>query len=143
MANVVKINRVEAVLEAVAAGTPITQVFNDIDGISQGTFYKRLAEDEELLMEYKLAQKAGSYAMHDAARDMGMEALKGNLPGDCKNHNIPKLGLEVVKWSTSRTNPTEFGDKPTVAIQVNLIDDLLGDNRSGGANPLADIIGGK
>lgn len=139
---IVKHNRVEAVLEAVAAGKPITQVFKEVDGIGQATFYKRLAQDEELNAEYKLAQKAGSYAMHDAARDMGMDALNGKLPGDCKNHNIPKLGLEVVKWSTSRTNPTEFGDKPTVAIQVNLIDDLLGDNRSGGSNPLADIIEG-
>lgn len=141
MANVVKINRVEKILEAVAAGTPIIDAIAQTDGISQGTFYKRLAVDEELNAEYKLAQKAGSYAMHDAARDMGMKALNGELPGDCNNHNVPKLGLEVVKWSTSRTNPTEFGDKPTVAIQVNLIDDLLGDNRSGGANPLADIIG--
>ncbi|MEE8115140.1 MAG: hypothetical protein V3T23_12400 [Nitrososphaerales archaeon] len=142
MANVVKINRVEKILEAVAAGTKIEDAIKATDGISQGTFYKRLAVDEELNAEYKLAQKAGSYAMHDRVRDMGIQALDGELPGDCKNHNVPKLGFEVVKWSTSRTNPTEFGDKPSVAIQVNLIDDLLGDSRSNSKNPLADIIEG-
>lgn len=143
MDHVVKHNRVEQVLEAVASGKPITHIFKDIDGISQGTFYKRLADDEELREAYKKAQLSGSYAMHDKARDVAMNALDGKLPGDCKNHNIPKLGFDIVKWSTAKTNPTVFGDKPEIAIQINMIDDLLGDNRAGGANPLADIIGDK
>ena len=131
---------IKRVLDAVRSGENVTTAVGKEKRLSIGSFYRLMTEDEKLKAEYNLAQKASTYVMADMVRDMGMNALQGKLPEGCQNHNVPKLGLEAAKWHTSRRNPEEFGDKPSVAVQVNLVDDLLGDSRTGGANPLADMI---
>ena len=135
---------INKIINDVATGVPMTKAIaahnKDEVKVSVSAFYGYLRRDEKLMQAYRQAQVTGSYARHDKAVDLAEAAMEGRLPGESQNPNVYRLGFDIAKWSNKHMNPDVFGDGPQTLVQVNMVDDLLGDSREGGKNPLEDVI---
>jgi len=115
------------VCERLVAGDTINKIFADRDDLpNKVTFLRWLWDDETLRAAYRAARELSAYIMEDEALDLAREIK--NKPDTGTKVRAFEVALNQLRWSASRRNPREYGDRTgtniVVPIQINTPLDL-------------------
>lgn len=131
------------ICELIAEGHTLKSICEQTDKFPhRSTFQRWVINYPELRKAYLAARELSAFAFEDQALTLAREIV--NEPGNAQRVRAFDIAMNQLRWSATKRNPREFGDKSslqiTVPIQINTGLDL-GDG-SGAASGNAKTIDG-
>lgn len=101
---------IERILTMHASGLTLKAAC-ELEGLHRVTVWEWLQRNAP--ERYARARESSAHAMVDAIND------KINDCNDTEQASLLRVKLDVVKWTASKVDPKNFGDKQTVAVERN------------------------
>lgn len=108
------------ILKSIESGKPLRQILAATPNLSTATFYKWVAESEEMQKRYARAKEIAADALYDEMLQIartpmeGAEVTDGPLgvtikTADALGHR--RLLIDTIKWRLAKEKPEKYGDK--------------------------------
>ena len=116
--------REQDILNRISAGRTLASIAHDL-GVHRPTLSAWLAGDEARAERYALAKKAGAAAIAEDVVAIADASTRETVAAD-------RLRVDARTWLAGRWDPETFGDRPGVAVNVDLGDLFLRAHREEG-----------
>lgn len=103
-------------VERIAEGETLVQITKDKKFPTRGTFMKWMVRVPELREAYMAARELSALSMEEEAIENAREVRKN--PGTAQAVRAAEIAINQLRWSASRRDPKNYGDKGLAATIV-------------------------